>query len=60
VTLRWLITRDGHTKDVVITEDTLGNPAASQCIAKEIRHIRFPPGEDEIEIDGYPFIFSSR
>jgi len=63
VTVSWLIGESGRAEDTAVEANTTGNAALGSCIVREINKIKFTPpadGDDEIEVAGYPFIFSSQ
>ncbi|MCO4769244.1 MAG: AgmX/PglI C-terminal domain-containing protein [Deltaproteobacteria bacterium] len=60
VTAYWIITPSGSPSDVDIVGNSTGNAALGQCIAKELKRIKFPAPEDDIEVDGYNWVFSSQ
>jgi hypothetical protein len=63
VTVSWLIGGAGRAEDTAVEANTTGNSALGACIVREINKIKFKPpadDEDEIEVAGYPFIFSSQ
>ncbi len=60
VTAYWIITPSGSAEDVDIIGNSTGNAALASCITREIKRIRFPAPEDDIEVDGYNWVFSSQ
>lgn len=60
VALAFLITAEGGVEDVDVVTNTTGNKKLGSCIKREIGRIKFPAGDDDVEIDGYPFLFSSQ
>ncbi len=63
VTVSWIIGGSGRAEDTAVEANSTGNGALASCIVREINKIKFKPpedGEDEIEVAGYPFIFSSQ
>jgi len=60
VTAYWIITPSGTAEDVDIIGNSTGNAALASCITREIKRIRFPAPEDDIEVDGYNWVFSSQ
>ncbi len=63
VTVSWIIGEAGRAGDTAVEANTTGNSALGSCIVREINKIKFKPpeeDEDEIEVAGYPFIFSSQ
>ena len=60
VSVSWVIGTDGRAVDTAIVQNLTGNSALGDCIMKEINRIRFPAPEDTIEVEGYPFVFSSQ
>ncbi len=60
VTAYWIITTSGGPSDVEIIGNTTGNAALGSCIIREVKRIKFPVPEDDIEVDGYNWVFSSQ
>ena len=60
VTAYWIITTGGGASDVEIIGNTTGNSALGSCIVREVKRIKFPAPEDDIEVDGYNWVFSSQ
>ncbi len=58
VQIRFVITPSGAVSSSTVASSTLGNPAAEQCIAREIADITFPePEGGGVVIVTYPFGF---
>ncbi len=60
VTAYWLITTSGSPADVEVIGNSTGNAGLGACIVREIKRIKFPAPEDDIEVDGYNWVFSSQ
>jgi len=60
VTAYWVIGTDGKAMDVEITGNSTKNATLGSCIVREIKRISFPAPEDDIEVDGYNWVFSSQ
>ena len=59
VTAQWTIGAGGSASDVKIVRSQLRNEGLHQCIAKEIRNVRFPTPSGGAVTLTYPFAFSS-
>jgi len=60
VSLAWWIRTDGTPRDVVVLENSTGDAALAGCLRAVVEGIRFDPPREPVEVDRYPFIFSSR
>jgi len=60
VTAYWVITTSGAPSDVEVIGNSTGNAGLGSCIVREIKRIKFPAPEDDIEVDGYNWVFSSQ
>lgn len=60
VTAYWVISTSGQATDVEIINNSTKNSALGSCITREIKRIKFPAPEDDIEVDGYNWVFSSQ
>ena len=60
VTAYWVITTSGGPSDVEVIGNSTGNAGLGACIVREVKRIKFPPPEDDIEVDGYNWVFSSQ
>lgn len=60
VTAYWMITTTGAASDVEITTNSTNNAELGTCMLKVIKRIKFPAPEDDIEVDGYNWVFSSQ
>ena len=55
------IDTSGTVSAVAVETNTTGNADLASCIKKVVKKVRFvPPPEDDVEVAGYPFIFSSQ
>ena len=59
VTAQWTIGTGGSASDVKIVRSQLRNEGLHQCIAKEIRNVKFPAPSGGAVTLTYPFAFSS-
>ena len=60
VTAYWLIDTSGAAQSVEITTNSTNNASLAACMVKVIKRITFPAPEDDIEVDGYNWVFSSQ
>jgi hypothetical protein len=60
VTAYWLINTSGGAEDVEITTNSTKSASLAACMSKVIKRIKFPAPEDDIEVDGYNWVFSSQ
>ena len=58
IEVRFTITPDGSTRDVVVREDTIGHPEVGACVADRFARMRFSARPNGIIIVRYPFTFS--
>lgn len=60
LTAYWIITTSGSPSDVEVIGNSTGNSGLGACIVREIKRIKFPAPEEDIEVDGYNWVFSSQ
>jgi TonB family protein len=56
--MQFTIEESGRVGDVVVKQDTMGDPAVGECIKAAISRWRFDSPEGGSITVGYPFIFS--
>jgi outer membrane biosynthesis protein TonB len=57
VELAWTVAADGSVDRVDVAENTTGNEDLADCMARRVRRMQFPGGEEPVEVS-YPFTFN--
>lgn len=61
VVVRWEIGRGGEVTRARVRSSSMNHGATEDCIQRQVRSMRFPsPGEDQLPVVNYPFVFDTR
>jgi len=57
IELAWTVGTDGSVADVNVATNTTGNEDLADCVARRVRRMEFPGGEEPVTVS-YPFTFN--
>jgi TonB family protein len=58
ISVRWTINLEGQVEGATVTENTMGNSAVQDCVARAIRFMRFAKPEGGVCVVQWPFVFN--